>query len=100
MRRGPGSKMDIYSEGVHQDYGFGPEKFYGNVRAQQNLTKATAWQKKWDDTKVKGMIVLCFWRTIHMDEPLRYRPLCLCDPKSMDRKDVVNIALSGYRSCR
>ena len=46
------------------------------------------------------MVILCFWRTIYMDGPLRYRPLCLCDPNTSLRSDVVDVALSGYRNCK
>ena len=35
-----------------------------------------------------------------MPEPLRYRPLCVCDPATMSRSDIVPVALSGYRNFR
>ena len=31
MSRGPGAKFNFYSEGVHQDYGWGPRKYYDSV---------------------------------------------------------------------
>ena len=100
MRRGPGSRNHFYSEGVHQDYCFGPEKYYQSIHAQKNLQAANDWKMKWDDPIIKGMVVICFWRTINMQDPLRYRPLCFCDPATSSRSDVVDVALSGYRNCR
>ena len=98
MRRGPYSKIGLYSEGVHQDYCFGPEKYYKNIHAQKSLGAANDWLKKWNDPSIRGMVVLCFWRTINMEGPLRHRPLCLCDPATNSRSDVVDISVSGSRN--
>jgi hypothetical protein len=37
------------------------------------------------------------WRTVDMDGPTYYRPLCLCLPSSIDRADTIPVALTGYK---
>ena len=43
IRRGPGSKFYFYSDVVHQDYCFGPEKFYDNILEKKTLEEAELW---------------------------------------------------------
>lgn len=40
-------------------------------------------------------MVTNFWRPIEMNEPLRYMPLTVCDPDSIELDDVVDTIVKG-----
>lgn len=33
-----------------------------------------------------------------MDEPLRYKPFCVCDSSTVDRKDVIPTTMAGIKT--
>jgi len=94
VRRGPGSNP--YAQGVHQDHGLGPDDYQQSVEAYSTPEYAQMWRKRYDAPDVAGFMVLNFWRTVYMDQPLRHLPLAVCHPASVAAEDLVPAALVGF----
>lgn len=94
VRRGPGSNP--YAQGVHQDYGLTPDAYQESLEAFSTPEYAQAWRERYDQPDVAGFMVLNFWRTVYMDEPLRHLPLAICHPASVTMEDLVPAALVGF----
>ena len=97
QRRGPGTPNEGYAGGVHQDYGFGPESIEDLLRAAGERY-AEIWRTRFDSEDILAYSILCFWRTVNMGEPLRHRPLVVCDPNTVSLQDLVPVRMTGHGS--
>mmetsp|Transcript_20821 Transcript_20821/g.34334 ORF Transcript_20821/g.34334 Transcript_20821/m.34334 type:complete len:504 (-) Transcript_20821:71-1582(-) len=99
LRRGPSSKNEFYGTGVHQDYGLTLEDYKSTLAAYDPTGQvAKQVQKKFDTDEVYGMMVINFWRTIGgytKANPLRSKPLAVCDPAFVNTNDTVHTALDA-----
>ena len=96
LRRGPETPNPFYGTVVHQDYGLSADDYEENVAAYGTDEAAAAWRKQYDRDEVSGFLVINFWRTVYMDEPLRHLPLTICDPYSVDPGDVLSTGLLNF----
>jgi hypothetical protein len=95
-----GYRRRYYVEGVHSDGPLTPEIYASNLRAIVSAEFGQAWLETLASDKVAGFMLIDFWRTTNMNEPLRHMPLALCDPASLDRSDLIpgpiaNVAPQG-----
>mmetsp|Transcript_7416 Transcript_7416/g.10676 ORF Transcript_7416/g.10676 Transcript_7416/m.10676 type:complete len:500 (-) Transcript_7416:116-1615(-) len=99
LRRGPSSRNNFYGTGVHQDYGLSLEDYKNNLKAYDFSGQAAKEvQKKFDSDQVCGVMVINFWRPIGgytKENPLRSKPLAVCDPAFVDNGDTVHTALDA-----
>jgi len=96
LRRGPDTPNPFYGTVVHQDYGLSADDYEENVAAYGTDAAARAWRDQYDRDEVAGFLVINFWRTVHMDGPLRHLPLAVCDPYSVAPDDVVSTGLLNF----
>lgn len=96
LRRGPETPNPFYGTGVHQDYGLSADDYAENVAAYGTDEAAAAWRRQYDRDEVAGFLVINFWRTVYMDEPLRHLPLTICDPYSVEPDDVLSTDLLNF----
>jgi hypothetical protein len=96
VRRGPGTATPQYGEGVHNDFGLTADDYEENIAAYANPEIAGWWRARYDRPDVEGFVVINFWRTVHMDEPLKHMPLAVCDPATVDARDVVPTGLADF----
>lgn len=96
LRRGPDTPNPFYGTVVHQDYGLSADDYEENVAAYGTDDAAQAWRSQYDRDEVAGFLVINFWRTVHMAEPLRHLPLAVCDPYSVAPDDVVSTGLLNF----
>jgi hypothetical protein len=90
--------MNVYADGVHQDYGVNPDEFAWNITAYGGAQYAKMYKDYYDMPEVTGHTNIVFWRTTNMEKPLQFKPLAVCDPTTVDRKDNIPTALVGYAS--
>lgn len=99
LRRGPSSKNNFYGTGVHQDYGLNMQDYKTNLDAYDFTGQGSKGvQKKFDADEVRGMMVINFWRPIGgytKTNPLRVKPLAVCDPAFISNSDTVHTALEA-----
>ncbi len=96
IRRGPGTENPIYGAGVHTDYGTSPDDYEDAVAAFTMPEFAKAWRAMYDRPEVRGSLVINFWRTIDMPEPLEHMPLAVCDPATVAPEDIVPLGLAEF----
>jgi len=96
LRRGPETPNPFYGTVVHQDYGLSADDYQENVAAYGTDEHARAWREQYDRDEVAGFLVINFWRTVYMDEPLRHQPLTICDPYSVEPDDVLSTGLLNF----
>ena len=96
LRRGPETANPFYGTAVHQDYGLSADDYEENVAAYGTDEAAAVWRKQYDRDEVTGFLVINFWRTVYMDEPLRHLPLTICDPYSVEPDDVLSTGLVNF----
>jgi hypothetical protein len=94
-RRGRGTAMSFYAEGVHSDGGLGLQDHVHNIDAFAGGEAARRWRERYACDDVEGLVWLNFWRTTNMTGALEHMPLALCDPISLDRRDLVRTAMTG-----
>jgi len=94
VRRGEGTSNG-YAGGVHQDCGMGPDDYQALVKAFAGDQAAAWWRSFYDGDDVEGFMVIDFWRTTGMRQPLRHMPLTVCDPASVDLDDIVPTEIYG-----
>ena len=94
LRRGAGTDNPQYGTGVHQDYGTAADDFQQSVAAFAGAEAGAGWRARFEQEDVEGFVMLDFWRTT-IAEPLKHMPLALCDPTSVDTRDLVPTALEG-----
>lgn len=95
VRRGAGTGSPQYGAGVHQDHGTTVDDYAHNLLAFTSHEIAAQWRARFERDDVEGFVVLDFWRTTGMAGPLEHMPLALCDPTSIDPRDLVPTALEG-----
>jgi len=95
LRRGAGTDTPQYGAGVHQDYGTTADDFQQSVAAFGGVAAGEGWRTRFGQDDVEGYLMLDFWRTTGMPEPLKHMPLALCDPTSVEARDIVPTALEG-----
>lgn len=87
MRRGPNQRY--YATRVHADGPLTADRYASNVGAVGGAAAGEAWRASYLREDVAGFVSIGFWRTINMKQPLQHMPLALCDPNSIDRRDIV-----------
>lgn len=95
VRRGRDTTTPAYGTGVHQDCGLGVDDYQQLVGAFAGDQAAAWWRAGYDRAEVESYLLIDFWRTTNMDEPLRHMPLALCDPNSVDPADIVPTEIHG-----
>jgi len=95
LRRGRGTSMPQYANGVHSDYGVTPEDFQVSVEAYATPEAARGWRRDYDRDEVEAVMMIDLWRPTNMSGPLLHMPLALCDPQSVDMADVIPTAMTG-----
>jgi len=94
LRRGAGTDNPQYGTGVHQDYGTTADDFQQSVAAYAGAEAGAGWRARFGQDDVEGFVMLDFWRTT-MSGALKHMPLALCDPTSVDPRDIVPTAFEG-----
>jgi len=94
LRRGAGTDNPSYATGVHQDYGTTADDFQQSVVAFAGAEAGAGWRSRFGQDDVAGHVMLDFWRST-MTEPLQHMPLALCDPTSVDVRDIIPTAMEG-----
>ena len=95
-RRGPGTANPFYAEGVHQDFGLSADDYQQSLEAFVSAEIGQRWRDRYDSDAVDGYVVIDFWRTVSMDEPLRHMPLAICDPKTVEVTDTIPTGLLDF----
>lgn len=98
MRRGKGTAVDFYAMGVHQDYGVNEKEFVAGNKAYGGEWLENYYNSKFDRAECTGHTNLVFWRVTNMEGPCQYKPLAVCDPNTVDRKDHIPTAIVGFPS--
>ena len=93
LRRGPETANPYYGSGVHQDFGVTPDDYQESLASFASNEVAQVWRNRYEQDDVAGFIMIDFWRTTYMNQPLKFLPLAVCDPNSVDIRDVVSV---GY----
>jgi hypothetical protein len=86
VTRGGGNR--IYGEGVHCDGPLTPDAYAANLGALTTPQAEPNWRRSFARDEVAGFMLINFWRPINMREPMRDRPLALCDPLSVEADDI------------
>jgi hypothetical protein len=96
VRRGPGTATPQYGEGVHNDFGLTADDYQENIAAYATPEIGAWWRARYDQPDVEGFVIINVWRTVHMEGPLKHMPLAVCDPATVDPRDVVPTALADF----
>ena len=96
LRRGPDTPNPFFGHTVHNDYGLTDVDFEENSAAFGSDEFAEDWRRRFDSDRVRGFMIINFWRTVHMSEPLMHVPLAVLDGSSVDLDDCVSTGLSGF----
>jgi hypothetical protein len=95
LRRGRGTPVPFYADGVHSDGGIGADDYAHNIGAFAMEQAAMWWRTRYDRDDVLGLIWIDFWRPTEMSGPLEHMPLALCDTASLDPADLVQTGMTG-----
>ena len=95
LRRGRGTPIPFYAEGVHSDGGLDLEDYIHNIEAFGTEEAARRWRGRYGRDDVAGLVWIDVWRPTNMAAPLQHMPLALCDPTSVEAGDVVRTAMTG-----
>jgi hypothetical protein len=95
LRRGRGTSTPFYAEGVHSDGPLTADAYGLNVGAFASEQAEAWWRQSYERDYVAGFMSIDFWRTTNMREPLRHMPLALCEPKSLERDDIIPSTMVG-----
>jgi hypothetical protein len=95
LRRGRGTSVPFYAEGVHSDGGLDVNDYAHNIAAFTTDQTAQWWRARYDREDVAGLVWIDFWRPTNMAHPLEHMPLALCDPTSVQAKDIVPTGQTG-----
>lgn len=96
LRRGPNTPNPFFGITIHNDYGLNDRDFEENSAAFGSLEMAQSWRKRFDSERVRGFMIVNFWRTVHMSEPLMHVPLAILDGSSVELDDCVSTGLKGF----
>jgi hypothetical protein len=95
LRRGRGTPVPFYAEGVHSDGGLDVDDYVHNIAAFATDQAAQWWRARYDREDVAGLVWIDFWRPTNMIHPLEHMPLALCDPTSVQAQDIVRTGQTG-----
>ena len=95
LRRGRGTHVPFYAEGVHSDGGLDVEEYVHNIGAFAAEESARRWRARYERDDVAGLVWIDFWRPTNMAGPLEHMPLALCDPASVDVRDIIRTGMTG-----
>jgi hypothetical protein len=95
VRRGRGTATPFYADGVHSDGGLDLDDHLQTMSAFAGDAAAQRWRERYGREDVAGLIWLDFWRPTNMAAPLQHMPLAVCDPASVDARDLVRTAMTG-----
>lgn len=95
LRRGRGTAAPFYANGVHSDGGVGLDDHLQNIGAFAGDDAARRWRERYQRDDVAGLIWLNFWRPTNMAEPLEHMPLAICEPGSLDPRDLIRTGMTG-----
>jgi hypothetical protein len=95
LRRGRGTRIPFYADGVHCDGGLDVDDYVQNIAAFATAKAAHWWRARYEREDVAGLVWIDFWRPTEMTRPLEHMPLALCDPKSVRAQDIIRTAQTG-----
>lgn len=95
LRRGRGTSVPFYADGVHSDGGLDLDDYVHNIAAFSSDEAANEWRARYEREDVAGLVWVDFWRPTEMIRPLQHMPLALCDPTSVHADDIVHTAQTG-----
>jgi hypothetical protein len=95
LRRGRDTPTPMYADGVHSDGGVDLDDYVHNIGAFAGEEAAQWWRNLYERREVEGLIWIDVWRPTNMRAPLQHMPLALCDPTSVEARDVVPVAMTG-----
>lgn len=78
---------------VHADYGLTDNDYQESAEAWSSAEAALDWREQYDDDRVEGFLIIDFWRVVDMATPVRFLPLAVCDPRSVNIDDIVPTSL-------
>lgn len=84
-----GGEQRYYAERIHADGPLTPDGYARNLGAFGTAEAIDRWRRSYAREEVEAFVSIGFWRTTNMRQPLRHMPLALCDPRSVDRNDIV-----------
>ncbi len=96
LRRGKNTPNPFFGLVVHNDYGMMADDFQENSAAFGTEEFAQDWRERFESKDVRGFMVINFWRTVHMSQPLQHMPLGVLDASTVERNDVISTGLSGF----
>lgn len=96
LRRGKNTAHPFFGSVVHNDYGTTAEDFSENLLAFGDENAANGWRTHYISDGVAGHMMINFWRTVHMSEPLRHMPLAILDAATVEPEDLVSSGLKGF----
>lgn len=96
LRRGKNTAHPFFGLGVHNDYGVSVNDFHDNIQSYGTLETADQWQESFESDEVQEFMVINFWRTVHMAQPLEHMPLAVLDASSVEPDDLVSSGLKGF----
>jgi hypothetical protein len=96
LRRGRDTASPAYGSGVHQDFGLTVDDYAEALGCYASPEAVGYWRSGWARDGVEGFMVIDFWRTTNMGEPLRHMPLALCEPASVDLADLVPTGMLNF----
>lgn len=100
--RGPGTKAPMYGEGIHQDYCIGLEAYKDTIKAYISEEAAEEMGAGFENPAIHGAMTLCFWRPAppFKGKVVKSMPLAICDPNTVEAKDIGEIRLKGLPNLR
>lgn len=96
LRRGKNTPNPFFGSVVHNDFGVTADDYQENSAAFGNAEGAQNWRDQFDRDDVRGFMMINFWRTVHMSEPLQHMPLAVLDASSVAKDDMVSSGLKGF----
>ena len=96
LRRGQHTPNPFFGAVVHNDYGRTADDFQENNVAFGTDESGQSWRDRFDRKEVRGYMMINFWRTVHMSQPLQHMPLGVLDASSVAREDMVSTGLKGF----
>jgi len=95
LRRGRGTPVPDYANGVHSDGGLDLDDYVHNIAAFSSDEAGRWWRARYERADVAGLVWVDFWRVTEMARPLEHMPLALCDPTSIRAEDLIRTELTG-----
>ena len=96
LRRGHNTANPFFGSVVHNDYGLTADDYEENTAAFASEEQGKVWRDRYECDDVRGYMVINFWRTVHMTQPLQHMPLAVLDASSVERDDIVSSGLRGF----